>query len=57
MYATKRSGWIAIGKLVGADQWATSEWVYTDKKEAVKNLMWCYNVLENTVKTVKVELK
>ena len=59
MYADRssRGGWIAVGMLADGSQWATSEWVYKDKKQAIDNLKWCYNVLENTVITVKVKLK
>lgn len=60
MYANDKSkgGWIAVGMLAdGSTQWATSEWVYKDKEHAVSNLKWCYNVLESTIKTVKVGLK
>jgi len=59
MYANNRSkgGWIAVAMLADGSQWATSEWVYADKKQAVDNLKWCYNVLENTIITVKVKLK
>lgn len=60
MYADEksRSGWVAVGMLAdGSQQWATSEWVYKDKEHAIKNLQWCYNVLENTIITTKVKLK
>jgi hypothetical protein len=60
MYADDKSrgGWIAVGMLSdGSHQWATSEWVYKDKKQAVDNLKWCYDVIEESVKTVKVGLK
>jgi hypothetical protein len=59
MYANERSkvGWIAIGWDVASRQWATSEWVYADKKQAISNLQWCYNVAEDSLKAIKVGLK
>jgi hypothetical protein len=59
MYAKQnsKSGWVAIGWCNTNDRWVTSEEIYADKKHAVNNLQWCYNVDESTIKAVKVGLK
>lgn len=59
MYADNKSkgGWVAVGLLADGTQWATSEWVYKDKRHAIDNLKWCYNVIEGTIVTTKVKLK
>jgi hypothetical protein len=52
-----KSGWIAIAWNKTNDCWVSSEYVFSDKKHAVNNLQWCYNVDESTIKAVKVGLK
>lgn len=52
-----RVGYVAVGYVKESDTWMTSEHLYCTASDAIKNIQWCYNVCEDTIKTIRIELK
>ena len=55
--SNSRVGYVAYGHNTTDDAWYTSECLYSTPENAVKNLQWAFEVDEQSINTIRIELK